>query len=187
MSLEPPEQAGAEPGPGAVGATEGLFAALEGPLLAYAMRLLKNVEMAEDVVQEAFLRLHRQESEVVEPRGWLYRTVHNLSLNHLRSETRTVSLAAASGTGSGGEEELADVQPLPDEQLARWEAIGRVRLGIEGLDSRSRNLVQLKFSEDLSYKEISARTGLSVGNVGYLLHHALKTLAEDLDKAGLLP
>jgi len=43
------------------------------------------------------------------------------------------------------------------------------------LDPRSRELIQLKFNEELSYKEISARTGLSTGNVGYLLHHALKS------------
>lgn len=187
MSLESPEQAGAEPGRGAAGPIEGLFTALEGPLLAYAMRLLKSSEMAEDVVQEAFLKLQMQEAEVREPRGWLYRTVHNLSLNHLRSQNRTVSLTTTTAGVPGEEEDMTDVQPLPDEQLARWEAIGRVRLGIEGLDARSRSLVHLKFSEDLSYKEISTRTGLTVGHVGYLLHHALKTLAEDLDKAGLLP
>jgi RNA polymerase sigma-70 factor (ECF subfamily) len=39
----------------------------------------------------------------------------------------------------------------------------------------------------LSYKEISARTGLTVGNVGYLLHHALKGIAEELAKNGVVP
>ena len=47
--------------------------------------------------------------------------------------------------------------------------------------------IRLKFNEDLSYKEISARTGLSVGNVGYVLHHALNEIAEELAKNGLVP
>lgn len=169
------------------GSLEALFLALEGPLLCYAMRLLRNNEMAEDVVQEAFLRLQSQGDSVREPRGWLYRTVHNLSLNQLRSGARIVSLAGGPGGDDGREDEPPDVQPLPDEQLARWEAIGRVRLGMEALDLRSREVVRLKFTENLSYKEISGRTGLSVGHVGYLLHHALKSLAEDLGQAGLLP
>jgi len=169
------------------GSLEVLFLALEGPLLAYALRLLRNHEMAEDVVQEAFLKLQEQGDAVREPRGWLYRTVHNLSLNHLRAEIRMVPFGATSSADGHGDEEVADLQPLPDEQLARWEAIGRVRLGLEGLDSRSRHLVHLKFSENLSYKEISGRTGLTLGHVGYLLHHALKSLADDLTKAGLLP
>lgn len=169
------------------GSLEVLFLALEGPLLAYALRLLRNHEMAEDVVQEAFLRLHGEEQVVREPRGWLYRTVHNLALNQLRAATRIVSFSAGTGTGDPSEDELADVQPLPDEHLARWEAIGRVRLGLEALDARTRQLVHLKFVENLSYKEISGRTGLTVGHVGYLLHHGLKSLADDLDTAGLLP
>jgi len=48
-------------------------------------------------------------------------------------------------------------------------------------------LVRLKFEDDLSYKEISARTGLSIGNVGYVLHHALKAIADELAKSGVIP
>jgi len=175
------------PEPGRDGGLEVLFLALEGSLMAYAVRLLRNHEMAEDVVQEAFLKLHEQGDAVREPRGWLYRTVHNLALNQLRTEIRMVSFPGVPTADGSAEDELADLQPLPDEQLARWEAIGRVRLGLEGLDSRSRQLVHLKFTENLSYKEISGRTGLTIGNVGYLLHHALKSLADDLTQAGLLP
>ena len=40
----------------------------------------------------------------------------------------------------------------------------------------------LRFNEDLSYKEIAERTGLTVGHVGYILHHALKAMAVELEK-----
>lgn len=168
---------------------ESLFLALEGPLLNYALRLLKDPEMAQDTVQEAFLKLHSQRSEVREPRGWLYRTVHNLALNHLRAQTRFVTLVKPPGSASSPDpkEDLADLQPLPDEQLARWEGIGLVRLGLQNLDERSRLVVRLKFQEDLSYQQIADRTGLTTGHVGYLLHHALKSLAGELTRAGLLP
>ena len=83
--------------------------------------------------------------------------------------------------------ETADSQPLPDEQIARLESLGLVRLSIEALDERSRELVRLKFQEDLSYKEMSDRTGLSPGLVGYTLHHALKTIADELARSGVLP
>jgi len=55
------------------------------------------------------------------------------------------------------------------------------------LDERSRELIRLKFTENLSYKEISSRTGLTSGHVGYLLHHAIKSLAEELTRKGVLP
>ena len=169
---------------------EDLFEALESPLLGYAFRLLPDADMAEDVVQEAFMRLHTHFAEVREPRSWLYRTVHNLALNHQRKASKIVRLDPAGnreGEGPDPANDPPDPQPLPDEQIARWEGIGLVRLGLQSLDARARQLVELKFQEDLSYKEISARTGLSVGNVGYILHHALKSLAAELAKAGLVP
>jgi RNA polymerase sigma factor (sigma-70 family) len=170
---------------------EELFLALEGSLLCYAMRYMKEQVAAEDLVQEAFLRLQASGESVREPRRWLYRTVHNLALNQLRGADRIIPLPGLSGPdeagpGAGAGSELADTQPLPDEQLARWEGIGLVRLGLESLDPRSREVVKLKFEENLSYREIAERTGLSTGNVGYLLHHAIKALADELARAGLV-
>jgi RNA polymerase sigma-70 factor (ECF subfamily) len=170
---------------------EELFAALESPLLSYALRLVGERAPAEDVVQEAFMKLHAQFADVQEPRRWLYRTVHNLALNHRRQAAKTVPMET--GTGADGEE-LADnnhngtdPEPLPDEQIIRWEGIGLVRLSLSTLDERSREVVRLKFDENLSYQEIARRTGLSNSNVGYLLHHALKAIAAELAKTGLVP
>lgn len=186
MAAERPDEGAAVPQAGDT--LEALFQALEGPLLSYALRFSKDREMAEDLVQEAFLRLHGQRETVREPRSWLYRTVHNLALNELRAGSRIVRPSAAPEEERGGiEDDAVDAQPLPDEQLARWEGIGLVRLGLQSLDDRSRELVQMKFQENLSYKEISERTGLKSGYIGYLLHHALKSLAGELSKAGLLP
>ena len=165
---------------------EELFAALESPLLAYALRLSRELTIAEDMVQEAFMRLHAQFDEVREPRRWLYRTVHNLALNHLRQGTNIVPFQSTTNQDGPTGTESTDPQPLPDEQIVRLEGIGLVRLSLEILDERSRELIRLKFNEELSYKEISARTGLSVGNVGYVLHHALKAIAEELAKNGVV-
>lgn len=185
MPVARPDEASAEsPGSETI---EELFTALESPLLAYAWRLLADRAAAEDVLQEAFMKLHVQFDEVREPRAWLYRTVHNLALNHQRRAGKIVPLIPAGEDGEPSAGDSADPVLLPDEQIARWEGIGLVRLSLAALDERSRELVRLKFNEDLSYKEISARTGLTVGNVGYLLHHALKTIAAELSKTGVVP
>ena len=133
------------------------------------------------------MKLHAQFDEVREPRNWLYRTVHNLALNHRRDASKIVPFDQKPEEGGSAAAEISDPQPLPDEQIARLEGIGLVRLSLETLDDRSRELVHLKFTEGLSYKEISARTGLTIGHVGYLLHHAIKSLADDLAKTGLVP
>jgi RNA polymerase sigma factor (sigma-70 family) len=165
---------------------EELFAALESPLLSYALRLVHELSAAEDMVQEAFMKLHSQFEQVREPRRWLYRTVHNLALNHLRRAGKTVPLDPPADEGVPANVETADPHPLPDEQIARWESIGLVRLSLDTLDDRSRELIRMKFNEGLSYKEISAQTGLTAGHVGYLLHHALKTIAAELAKTGVV-
>jgi len=180
----PPDQASAEPTGWET--IEELFAALESPLLSYALRLAGELSVAEDIVQEAFMKLHAQFDDVREPRRWLYRTVHNLALNHRRAAGKIVSLDTAVESGGPVPADTTDPQPLPDEQIARWEGIGLVRLSLETLDERSRELIRLKFDEDLSYKEISARTGLNIGHVGYLLHHALKAIADELAKNGIV-
>lgn len=161
--------------------------ALESPLLAYVLRLVGERGPAEDIVQEAFMRLHEHFTEVREPKAWLYRTAHNLALNHRRQAEKLVALETSQADDRPSQDDPSDPQPLPDEQIARWEGIGLVRLGLEALDERSRELVRLKFNEDLSYKEISARTGLTVSHVGYLLHHAIKAVAEELARNGVVP
>jgi RNA polymerase sigma factor (sigma-70 family) len=163
---------------------ESLYAAQESALLMYARQLVNHDgDIAQDIVQEAFMRLHTEFATVERPQAWLYRTVHNLALNHVRDGRRIVPLA---DPGEAAPDAL-DAQPLPDEYLARMEAIGQTRLCLNELAPRVRELVRLKFEDDLSYKEISERTQISIGNVGYLLHHALKDLAGALKRAGVMP
>jgi RNA polymerase sigma-70 factor (ECF subfamily) len=167
---------------------EELFTALESPLLNYALRYTGEIALAEDVVQEAFMKLHAQFGQVSAPQRWLYRTVHNLALNQRRQASKILSLDQPSRDERDSDiADTADTTPLPDEQIIRLEGIGQVRLSLETLDGRSRELIRLKFNEELSYKDISARTGLTIGHVGNLLHHALKNIASELAKAGVVP
>src|SRR5262245_51138525 len=102
---------------------EELFAALESPLLNYALRLVADRNVAEDLVQDAFMKLHRQFAEVREPRRWLYRTVHNQALNHRRDTAKIISLVSVNADSSPEPHpsytvEAPDDSPLPDEQIA---------------------------------------------------------------------
>ncbi len=170
--------AGAAP-PGSI---EQLYAAQESALLIYAQKLVNHdTETSEDIVQEAFMRLHANFASVQQPKAWLYRTVHNLAMDHLRSGRKIVPLTVEYAEGA----EAPDLQPLPDEHLERMETIGQTRLCLDELDGRYRELLRLKFDENLSYKEISTRMNLTISNVGYLLHHAMKEMADALDRAGV--
>src|ERR1700689_2898847 len=104
MTVTQPDQPGAAAG---CETMEQLFAALESPLLSYALRLTRDVAAAEDLVQEAFMKLQAHFKEVREPRRWLYRTVHNLALNHQRQGRKIVPLEP--GSPAAGE----TVDPRP--------------------------------------------------------------------------
>jgi RNA polymerase sigma-70 factor (ECF subfamily) len=153
-----------------------LFESEESPLLHFAVGIVRRRSVAEDLVQEAFLRLSKVWDQVDNPRGWLYRSVRNLALNQLRDARPEAPLE--------GETPAAD-QPLPAELLGRSEAIGTVRMLLAEIPAEDRALIGLKFNENLKYEEISRRTGMSVGNVGFRLHHVLKDLLNGLQRAGI--
>ena len=154
-----------------------VFEAEESPLLRFAHGLTRQRETAEDLVQEAFLRLHGLFDEVENPRAWLYRAVRNLALNHLRDHRRETALEDGKEiVGDGGD---------PERAVRRMEAVGTLRMLMAELGETERELIGLKYNEDLKYDQISERTGLSVGNIGYKLHHLLKGLAEGMRRMGV--
>ena len=88
-------------------------------------------------------------------------------------------------TEDAAEVEPADPAPSPDELTEVDERTGLMRVCIERLKPREQHLVRLKFIENLSYKQISERMEMTVSNVGYSLHHALKSLELELNKEGI--
>ncbi len=142
---------------------------LRGQLIFYAMRYVNHSETAEDLVQEAFLRLSREEA-IEFPKSWLYTTVRNLSLNYLRDRKQTVSFEEKIFT------EGRDREDTPRAALEHLQRVESVRGWIERLPERQQRLLRLKFEEGLSYRQISQRTGLSITNVGYILCQAIRCL-----------
>lgn len=160
-------------------ALRSLFEQEESGLLRYAFSLIGRREVAEEIVQEVFLKLHVRWEEVDSPRAWLFRSVRNRAFTYLRDNKRE-RLAA------GEPEATADAdQSSPDKLIQRMESLAKVRNALDQLGENDRQLVKLKYFENLKYREISERTGLSVSNVGYRLHHILKELANHLRPFGI--
>ncbi|QEG38097.1 RNA polymerase sigma factor [Roseimaritima ulvae] len=157
-----------------------VFDAQESPLLRYAFSLTGRRAVAEEIVQEVFLQLHIHWDEVDAPRDWLFRSVRNRAFNHVRDHRRETLCG-----DDRNEPDTHSESEMPDAMLLRMEADGALREILEQLDDTDRQLVHLKYFEGLKYREISATTGLSVGNVGYRLHHILKQLADKLRSQGI--
>ena len=164
-------------------AIEEVLRQCESPLLAYAIKMVRDGEPAQEIVQEAFVRLHAAYAAVDAPRPWLYRTVFNLAMPHPRERQKVVPVGFSPEETPGAE---TPTSPAPDERLVRMEAVAQARACIEELDDRSQQLVRLRFEDGLSYKQMSERTGLTVTNVGYILHKSLKKLATALKQSGYI-
>ena len=145
-------------------------------LIRYARQIVHDGEKARDAVQEAFIKLCKESPEDIADHllPWLFRVVRNQCLNMLRKDKRmshtddldTVSI----------QENPADNHPR--EQRKR-EAITSLFELVDTLPPKQRELVLLKFQQDFSYQEISDVTGLSVSNVGYILHQAIRSLKQE--------
>lgn len=158
----------------------------EAALTRYASRLLRNPDAARDVVQTAFIRLHERWGECSDwagdhIRNWLYRTTHNAAVDLIRHEERLRKLHETQA--AEGQEFIAA------EQTDHLDLEDRRRLvlaHVDGLDEAERTVLLLRLQQGLSYEEIAKKTGRTEGNVGCLLHHAVKNLARRLKKAGAL-
>ncbi len=146
------------------------------PLMRYASGITGDVERARDIVQETFLQLCRQQPSRITDHlaEWLFTVCRNRALSSRRKESRMTTL----------NETQVEQRPSPDldpaEQVEREETADRIRRLIEDLPSKQREVVRLKFQAGLSYKEIARVANLSVSNVGFLLHTALKTIRHEM-------
>lgn len=157
-------------------AVNAVVEAHQSSLIRYANSILRDLERSKDVVQETFVKLCQQDVASIDDHlvPWLFRVTRNHALDALRKEKR-MSLYENPETAAGSREQQA--ASATHEQRKR-ETIGSVLELVGELPGKQRELVLLKFQQDLSYKEISEVTGMSVSNVGYVLHHAIKELKQ---------
>ena len=154
-----------------------IFDSEESALLRFAYGICGQRETAEDIVQEAFLRLHEHWDEVQNPLAWLYRSIRNLALNHIRDHRKESPMQDG--------EEWQSESPMASEVLGKMEAVGVLRMLMADMHDEDRYIIDLKYQRQMSYEDISKRTGLTVSNVGYKLHHLLKNLADSLRRMGV--
>jgi len=150
----------------------------ESHLVRYAMWILGDIERAREVVQETFLRLCRQKPSQVENHlaQWLFTVCRNLAFDVRKKENRVSPLSDADVDALPGKR----LEPLPVEALEQKEKMDQVLRLVDRLPKNQREVILLKFQFDLSYKEISEVTHLSVTNVGFLIHTAIQTLRKEL-------
>lgn len=165
------------------GAARALTDANAGRVLAVATRLLGDAAEAEDVAQEAFLRLWRiapqwRPGEALVS-TWLHRTATNLCIDRLRKRRpRDFSDAFPDGAP-----DIADDSPAVEEVMTRSGVSAAVRAALMALPGRQRAALVLNVYDGAANPDIAAALGVSVEAVESLLARGRRTLKRTLATA----
>jgi RNA polymerase sigma factor (sigma-70 family) len=164
----------------------------ERPLVRYALGIVGDLESARDVVQETFIRLSRLLPGSTNPgdadvtplprtsgldfgnqkhvEAWLFTVCRHRSIDHQRKHSRIIPMPLP--------EDHSSNEPGPSATIeSRDTEASLIRL-LDRLSPNQREVIRLKFQNDLSYQEIADITQLTVTNVGFILHTGLKKLRE---------
>jgi RNA polymerase sigma-70 factor (ECF subfamily) len=163
-----------------------LFRRWSGRVLRFLERMIRERAVAEDLLQETFLRVHRARAKW-EPSArfstWLFTIAANLALNELRRPFRRSLHESTESDRESASRELAAEAPAVDEVVHARRLGGEVERGLASLPERQRAALWLTAVEGLSYAEVAALLETSPQSVKALVHRGRSALAEQLSHA----
>lgn len=152
------------------------------------VRVVGNQGRAEELAQEAFVRAFRALHTYDSQRrfaAWLLTVAHHVAIDEVRKNTlQTVSMEVSTEDGVRTMDFADTGGQTPAARFERLELSEALRMAISRLRPEYRELVSLKYEQELEYDEISGVTGIPVGTVKSSLHRARKELAEQLQTLG---
>ena len=143
-----------------------------GRCTATLIRVLGDIDLAEEAVQDAFMRLWRS-ARTYDPqkgaaRSWLYAILRNCALTVLRDESRFTT-----------DEDIAEeAAPMTENALARLPETSALRRCLERLDASRRAVVVLAYVHGLSHGELAGKLGVPLGTVKSWVRRSLISLQE---------
>ena len=171
------------------GAFERMIDRFESPLYNYAQGILQNPMDAQEVVQDAMMRAHRALTRQYDEarcaalalRPWLFRTVRNLCLNKRRSKRSRLEQPLESFDDG----RLGPFVQLEGSDLERKQEVELLRRAVALLPVEARELIVLRFMEEMSYGEIAKTIGGTEASLRGKVFRSLKLLRDALEKKGL--
>lgn len=175
------------------GAFERLIDQYESALFNYAHGILQNPFDAQEVVQDALMRAHkaltRQYDEArcaeLALRPWLFRTVRNLSLNKRRSKRSALDRPLDEFSDDRLGPYVRSERGGADSDLARRQDAEMLQRAIALLPVDARELIVLRFMEEMSYAEIAKTVGSTEAALRGKVFRALRLLRDALEKKGV--
>ena len=146
-------------------------------LARHIRRIVRDDDVAQDLLQETLLRAHRALTRLgpgANVRAWLYRIATNASLNHLRSrarERRALERHAGEGEADAVHHPDTDghAEQMERQRVALWNAVA-------ALPERQRQAITLRVADELEYEEIAKRLGCTAEAARANVYQATKRL-----------
>ena len=160
------------------------------PLYFHVLKMVKEHEQVEDLIQEAFVKAFDNLATYNTDYAfstWLYRITTNHTIDYLRKKKlKTTSINDPVKTKEGEMQiELGDKQAETDRDIIRSQRQKIIRHAINNLPEKYRIVIQLRHIEELSYQEISEQLDLPLGTVKAHIFRAREMLYKALkDKRG---
>lgn len=151
---------------------EKIFKALYLPLGMYALKYVEDTDIAEDMVQEAFVKVWHHLSEgkdIGNLKSYIYMAVRNECINYLRIHKYTAS-----------EDDLADVPDVSDDDIDTSERDARLWRAIDSLPDRCREIFLMSKRDGMSNEEIATELDISIKTVKNQMTKAYERLRAEL-------
>ena len=147
-------------------------------LVGFVRRYVKTTEIAEELVQDLFLKLWSRRGslgEIDSVKTYLFRAARNTALNHLRRRKLEHEWLEKEGTTITEEQTQEGDETVTESELA-----SAVRAAVDRLPPRCREVFMLSRDGGLTYGEIAKSLGISIKTVETQMGRALKSLREQL-------
>lgn len=157
---------------------------LREPLVRYAAYLLGgDVGLGQDVAQDTFGKLLQKPPQDLDQltddrlKAWLFTVCRNRALDLRRKQRRMTTYSAPTL------DQQQDATLGPADLAQKRDTLAALLRKLATLPSNQQEVIRLRFQGEMTYSQIAEVTELTRSNVGYLLHHGLKTLRTQMSEA----
>lgn len=160
-------------------AFEELINRYEKPLLRYSLRLIKDYDAVEDIVQDTFISVYKNINSFDPKRkfsSWIYRITHNKTVNEIRKHSRISNLNEEIKIENENNEHKKTEKKLDEKNISKT-----IQKEIDKLSLKYKEVIILRYMQEKSYEEISDILQIPRNTVGTRMKRGLERLRNEMN------